>query len=187
LVEFTNKNLIRILKRAVKDNKRDWHTKLKFDLWVDHITPKTVPSQSPYTLVYGAIVVLPVHLQILSLRLVIAEAEDDFQALQHHLDTLTELEEVRKYAFQHLQNKQNIVKCSFDKISIIVNYKVGDDVLLWDKAHEAPSKHRKFDSLWLGPYRIYEVLGKNDFRLKTLDGEPLQFPVNGCHLKFFYS
>jgi ribonuclease HI len=187
LAESTNKNLIRILKRTVKDNKRDWHTKLNFALWADRITPKTATGQSPYALVYGTPAVLPVHLQIPALRLAIAEAEDDFQPLQHRLDTLLELEEVRKDAFQHLQKKQDIVKRSFDKRATMVNYKVGDDVLLWDKAHEAPSKHRKFDSLWLGPYTIYEVLGTNAFRLKTLDGEPLQFPVNGRHLKFFYS
>ena len=138
-------------------------------------------------MVYGAPAVLPVHLQIPPLRLAITEVEDDFQPLQQRLDTLIELEEVRKYAFQHLQKKQDIVKRSFDKRTTMVNYKVGDDVLLWDKANEAPSKHHKFDSLLLGPYTIYEVLGTNAFRLKTLDGEPLQFPVNGHHLKFFYS
>jgi hypothetical protein len=138
-------------------------------------------------MLYGSLVVLLVHLQIPSLRLAIAEAEDDLQPLQHRLDTLIELEEVRKDAFQHLQKKKGIVKRSFDKRSTMVNYKVGYDVLLWDKAHEAPSKHRKFDSLWLGPYTIYKVLGKNAFRLKTLDGEPLQFHVNGHHLKLFYS
>jgi hypothetical protein len=55
----------------------------------------------------------------------------------------------------------------------MVNYKVGDDVLLWEKAHEAPSKHPNFYYLWLVPYTIYEVLGTNDFILKNLDGEPL--------------
>jgi hypothetical protein len=54
LVESTNKKLIQILKRTVKDNKHDWHTKLNFSLWVDRITPKTTTVQSPYTLVYGA-------------------------------------------------------------------------------------------------------------------------------------
>jgi hypothetical protein len=154
LAESTNKNLIHILKRTIKDNKRDWHTKLKFSLW--SITPKTTTCQIPYTLVYGAPVVLPVHLQILALRLDIVEAEDGFQPLQHHFDTLIKLEEVRKYAFQHLQKKKDIIKCSFDRRDTMVNYKVGDDVILWDKAHEAPSKHCKFDSLWLGPYTIYE-------------------------------
>ena len=113
--------MIRILKRTVKDKKHDWHTKLNFSLWVDHITRKTTKSQIPYTLVYGTPIVLPVHLQIPSLRLAIAEAEDDFQPLQHHLDTLIELEEVRKDAFQHLQKKKDIVKCSFDKRTTMVN------------------------------------------------------------------
>jgi hypothetical protein len=127
----------------------------------------------PYTLLYGTPIVLPIHLQILALILFIVEAEGDLHSLQHHLDILIELEEVRKDAFQHLQKKQDIVKCPFDKRVTIVNYKLGDDVLLWDKAHKAPSKHCKFDSLWLGPYTIYEVLGTNAFRLKTLDGESL--------------
>jgi len=120
--------------------------------------------------VYGAPVVLPIHLQIPVLMLYIAEAEDD---LQHRLYILIELEEVRKDAFQHLQKKKDIVKCSFDKRDTMVNYKVGDDVILWDKAHEAPSKHHKFDSLWSVPYTIYKFLGTNAFKLKTLDGEPL--------------
>jgi hypothetical protein len=84
-------------------------------------------------MLYGSLVVLLVHLQIPSLRLAIAEAEDDLQPLQHRLDTLIELEEVRKDAFQHLQKKKGIVKRSFDKRSTMVNYKVGYDVLLWDK------------------------------------------------------
>jgi hypothetical protein len=187
LAESTNKNMIWSLKRTIKDNKRDWHTKLIFSLCFDRITPKKTMGQSPYTLVYGAPVVLPVHLQIPSLRLAIDEVEDDFQPLQHRLHTLVELEEVIKDAFKHLQKKQDIIKRSFDKRATMVNYKVGDNVLLWDKAHEAPSKHHKFDSLWLSPYTIYEVLGTNAFILKTLDGKPLQFCMNGHHLKFFYS
>jgi hypothetical protein len=187
LAKSTNKNLIQILKRTVKDNKHDWHTKLNFSLWVDHITPKIAKGQRPYTLVYGDLVVLLYLLQIPALRLAIIEEDDDFQSLQHRLDTLVELEEVRKDTFQQLQKEQDIVKCAFDKRTTMVNYKVGDNVLLWDKAHETPYKHHKFDSLWLGAYTIYEVLGKNASRLKTLDDEPLQFPVNGRHLNFFYS
>jgi transposase InsO family protein len=37
LVESTNKILIQMLKRMIKDNTHDWHTKLNFALWVDHI------------------------------------------------------------------------------------------------------------------------------------------------------
>jgi hypothetical protein len=179
--------MIQILKRMVKDNKHDWHTKLKFSLWVDRTNPKIKMGQIPYTLVYGSPTILSIHLYIPSLRLAIVEEEDDFHPLQHCLDTLIDLEEVTKDAFQHLQKKQDIVKCCFDERDTMVNYEVGDHVLLWEEEHEAPYKHRKFYSLWLGPYTIYEVVGTNALILKSLSGEPLQFPVNGRHLKFFYS
>jgi hypothetical protein len=121
LAESTNKNMIRILKRVAKYYKCDWHTKLNFALCDDRITRKTTMGQSPYTMVYGTPVVLHVHLQIPALRLAIAEVEDHFQPLQHRLDTLIKLEEVRKDAFQHLQKKQDIVKHSFDKRATMVN------------------------------------------------------------------
>jgi hypothetical protein len=89
--------------------------------------------------------------------------------------------------FQHLKNKYNIVKGSFHKRDTPLNYKLGDDVFLWDKAHETTSKHQKFDPLWFGPYTIYNILGRNAFKLKTLDGELLQFPVNGHHFELFYN
>ena len=89
-----------ILRRMIKDNKWDWHKKVSFTLWVDRLTPKTSTSQIPYTMVYGTIAILRIHLQILALRLAIAKAEADFWPLQHHLDNLVELHEVRKDELQ---------------------------------------------------------------------------------------
>jgi hypothetical protein len=48
-----------------------------------------------------------------------------------------------------------------------------DLVLMWDKKKEKPGKHGKFDSLWLGPYKIEDVVGENYFYLNHLDGEKL--------------
>ena len=41
LVESTNKNLIRILKKIVIENQRSWHSTLPNALWADRVTPKT--------------------------------------------------------------------------------------------------------------------------------------------------
>jgi hypothetical protein len=35
LAEYSNKILIRIIKRLLEDNKKDWHSRLKFALWAD--------------------------------------------------------------------------------------------------------------------------------------------------------
>jgi hypothetical protein len=53
LVESTNKNLIKILKRIVSKNHKNWHTALFYALWEDRVTPKTTIGNSPFFLVYG--------------------------------------------------------------------------------------------------------------------------------------
>jgi len=42
LAESSNKSLVRIIKKLLEDNKRNWDSKLKFALWVDK-----VPTRSP--------------------------------------------------------------------------------------------------------------------------------------------
>jgi transposase InsO family protein len=64
LVESNNKNLIDIIRKVVGENKRSWDDCLKFALWADHITKKHATSKSPFELVYGLDVVLPVNLRL---------------------------------------------------------------------------------------------------------------------------
>jgi hypothetical protein len=40
LAESSNKNLIRIIRRTVGENKRAWDSSLKYELWVDKVTKK---------------------------------------------------------------------------------------------------------------------------------------------------
>jgi hypothetical protein len=53
LVESTNKNLIKIIKRAVSENPKNWHNALYNALWTDRVTPKYSIGNSPFFLVYG--------------------------------------------------------------------------------------------------------------------------------------
>ena len=59
LVESTNKNLIRILKKNVIENQRSWHIALLNALWADRVTHNNSLGVSPYTLVYGREAILP--------------------------------------------------------------------------------------------------------------------------------
>ena len=55
-----------------------------------------------------------------------------------------------------------------------------------DKRREMPGLHGKFDSLWTGPYIIYELAGANSFYLNNMDGEKLVLPMNGRLLNIFF-
>jgi hypothetical protein len=67
------------------------------------------------------------------------------------------------------------------------NFQKGELVLLWNKAKENPSMHTKFEALWIRPYVIEKILGFNSYMLQDMKGKRLMFPVNGKHLKGFFS
>ena len=63
---------------------------------------------------------------------------------------------------------------------------MGDLVLKWDKAHEGKGKHTKFQTMWLGPFQIIEVIGSSTFMLQDLTGKRESLPVNGQILKKYF-
>eukprot|EP00253_Pinus_taeda_P032005 PITA_32005 len=98
LDESTNKNLIRITKRTVDQNHKNWHKSLIYALWVDRITQKASIDTSPFNLVYGKEVVLPTHLEIPSLSLVQYIDEVPTSSLQLRQMEIIKLEEQREQA-----------------------------------------------------------------------------------------
>eukprot|EP00253_Pinus_taeda_P035267 PITA_35267 len=64
LAESSNKSLIRIIKKLLDDNKKNWNSKLKYALWVDRVTIKRSTRNSPFKLVYGTEAVFPIQLTL---------------------------------------------------------------------------------------------------------------------------
>jgi hypothetical protein len=186
LAESSNKNLMTILKKTIGDNKRSWDNKIKFALWADRITKKSSTGKSPFELVYGLDVTLPIHLKLPVYQFVQKYGlDEDFH--QNRIDQIIELDENRRKALDQSIKNQEKIKRTFDKSSRQRDFEAGDTVLLWDKQREKPGSHGKFDSLWAGPYIIQDVAANNSFVLSRLDGEKLPLPVNGKLLKLFFN
>ena len=66
-VEAVNKNVKKIIAKATKTY-RDWHEKLLFALHVYRIGVRTSIGATPYSLVYGTEDILPIEVEIPSLR-----------------------------------------------------------------------------------------------------------------------
>jgi hypothetical protein len=187
VAESTNKNLVRILKKTVTDNQRNWHNQLHNALWADRVTPKEAIGNSPYFLVYGQEAILPNGLYLPSLQLAQDSQEEPSSAMQQRIDTLLMLEEEREKAKSKFLAHQQIVKRWFDKHKAKEKiFEVGDLVLKWDKANEPKGKHSKFQSLWLGPFQVAERIGAGTYRLQNLRGELDALPVNGQALKRYF-
>ena len=75
----------------------------------------------------------------------------------------------------------------FDKREKVDNFQVGDWVLKWDAVRQDKGKHKKFDSLWIGPFVIDQVYKNNTFKMQNLEGEEvLDGLVNGWFLKLYF-
>eukprot|EP00253_Pinus_taeda_P004312 PITA_04312 len=169
LAESTNKILVKIIKRTIEQNHKNWHKSLIFALWANRITQKASIGTSPFNLVYGKEAVLPTYLLLPSLALVQFIEESPSSSIQLRHDQILKLEEEReKVKITHAKH-QRIIKSSFDSTSSSSKQlQVGDLVLKWDKAHEDKGKHTKFQKMWLGPFQINEKIGHSTFILQDL-------------------
>jgi hypothetical protein len=148
VAESTNKNLVRILKKTVADNQRNWHYPLHNALWADRFTPKEDIRNSPYSLVYRQESILPNELYLPCLQPSQDSIGQPSSFIQQRSDTLLMLEEEREKAKSKFISHQHIVKRWFDKNKAKEkNFKVGDLVLKWDKENEPKGKHSKFQNL----------------------------------------
>jgi hypothetical protein len=86
---------------------------------------------------------------------------------------------------ERLQRYQDNMKALFDRKSKDRYFLPGDLVLKWEARREDTGKNGKFDPIWSSPYKISASEGKNVFLLENLDGNILNAPVNGRHLKHF--
>jgi len=85
-----------------------------------------------------------------------------------------------------MARNQEKIKGMFDHKARERNFEDGDLVLVWDKRKEKPGMHKKFNRLWIGPYRIEGKYSTNSFILATPEGEKLPLPVNGYLLKPYF-
>ena len=110
--EAFNKTIIKILKKTVAKNKRDWHERLPEALWAYRTTHRTAPGATPYSLVYGTEAVLPLEVQVPSLRVAVhCGLTDDEQAKLR----FAELDEKRLQAKQRIELYQARVAAAYNK------------------------------------------------------------------------
>ena len=113
-VEAANKNVKKIIAKATKTYK-DWHEKLPFALHAYWMGVRTSTRATPYSLVYGMEVVLPIKVEIPSLR-VLKEVElEKAEWVQTRYEQLNLIEEKRMKVICHGQLYQKRMASAHDK------------------------------------------------------------------------
>jgi hypothetical protein len=169
---------------VLTENKKAWHVHLKYALWENRIGTKKSIGMSPFQMVYGTDVVLPINLALPVMKLW-QDSKEEPNDVTRRINQLIEVQQNRAEVDEKLQKYQDNMKALFDKKAKDREFLPGDLVLKWDARKEDAGKHGKFDHIWCGPFKIVASEGKNSFLLENLDGKILNAPINGRYLKHF--
>ena len=120
--ERVNQTLVTILRKTILDSKRDWDEKLPAALWAYRTTYKVTTQATPFSLVYGVEVVLPIKFEVPSFRVAVDNKLTDKESLVRRLERLEGLDEERRQSAQHIEVIQRRRKMAFDKHHKIRTY-----------------------------------------------------------------
>ncbi|XP_060170887.1 uncharacterized protein LOC132601846 [Lycium barbarum] len=186
LAEAFNKTLYNLLKKVVSKSKRDWHERMEEALLAYRTTYRTPTQATPYSLVYGVEIVLPLECQIPSFRLAIQEGLTDEENARMRLEELEALDEKRLEAQQSLEFYQAYLSRSFNKRVHPRCFQVGDQVLVVRRPIITSRRSgNKFSAKWDGPYVMQEVCSSGAYKLVDLEGLRIG-PINGKFMKRYY-
>nr|GFB41140.1 reverse transcriptase domain-containing protein [Tanacetum cinerariifolium] len=181
-IEVSNRDVKRILERAVGKNRASWSDKLDDALWAFRIAYKTPIGCTPYKLVYKKACHLPVELEHKAYWALKHENFDPKTVGDHRKVPINELNELRDQAYKNsLIYKDKSKRLHDSKIKNRV-FNIGDRVLLFNSRLKI--FYGKLKSRWSGLFTISHVFSYGTIELTQPDGP--NFKVNGHRLKHYF-
>uniref|UniRef100_A0A2N9HIE5 Uncharacterized protein n=1 Tax=Fagus sylvatica TaxID=28930 RepID=A0A2N9HIE5_FAGSY len=175
-VEAANKNVKKILSKMTETYK-DWHEHLPYALCAYRTSVRTSVGATPYSLVYGMEAVLPVEVEIPSLRILSQTQLEEAEWAQARYEQLNFVDEKRLAALCHGQLYQRRIERAYNKKARPRTFQPGDLVL--KKRNMALSDPRgKFAPSYEGPYVVKKAFSGGAIILADMDGEEFRSPVN---------
>uniref|UniRef100_A0A2N9GD13 RNA-directed DNA polymerase n=1 Tax=Fagus sylvatica TaxID=28930 RepID=A0A2N9GD13_FAGSY len=138
---------------------------------------RTSVGATPYSLVYGMEAVLPVEVEIPSLRILSQTQLEEAEWAQARYEQLNFIDEKRLAALCHGQLYQRRIERAYNKKARPRTFQPGDLVL--KKRNMALSDPRgKFAPSYEGPYVVKKAFSGGAIILADMDGEEFRSPIN---------
>uniref|UniRef100_A0A2N9EXH5 Uncharacterized protein n=1 Tax=Fagus sylvatica TaxID=28930 RepID=A0A2N9EXH5_FAGSY len=153
------------------------HTHLPYALCAYRTSVRTSVGATPYSLVYGMEAVLPVEVEIPSLRILSQTQLEEAEWAQARYEQLNFIDEKRLAALCHGQLYQRRIERAYNKKARPRTFQPGDLVL--KKRNMALSDPRgKFAPSYEGPYVVKKAFSGGAIILADMDGEEFRSPIN---------
>ncbi|MCO5563739.1 hypothetical protein L7F22_017386 [Adiantum nelumboides] len=154
-------------------------------LGISRISFKTNLGYTPYHLVFGNEAILPIKVQLASLRVLKSGRDRKSEQLRSRILELERLEHVCRAAIEHYAAQAMHRKQKFDENLKDKRLKRGMLVLRYDNRFDT-RKDKKFMVRWEGPFLIYTKYTNGSYKLQEISGKLHKTWVNGWRLKHFF-
>nr|GEV10538.1 reverse transcriptase domain-containing protein [Tanacetum cinerariifolium] len=170
------------IKARLREKNKNWVEEVSRVLWAHRTMIKSSNGETPFSLTYGAEVVIPAEIDMPTLRTAEVDMAKNNEALGISLDLLEEKRE--KDAIQEARNKAKMEGYYNARVRS-TSFRPGDFVYRNNEASHAEDGG-KLEHKWEGPYEVTEALGKGAYRLRDRNGHTLPRTWNICNLKKCY-
>eukprot|EP00258_Populus_trichocarpa_P025576 XP_024441595.1 uncharacterized protein LOC112324178 [Populus trichocarpa] len=180
-VEAANKNLKKIIQNMVVTYK-DWHEMLSYAFHAYRTTVRTSTNATPYSLVYGMEAIMPLEVEIPSMRILKDAELDESEWARLRFEQLNLIDERRLAAICHHQLYQSRIAKAYNKKVKPRVFKEGDLVL--KKISLALGEDQsKWAPNYEGPYVVKKAFSGGALILTNMDGKDLLRLVNSDIVK----
>ncbi|XP_059670946.1 uncharacterized protein LOC132316492 [Cornus florida] len=142
--EASNKVVIEIIEKMIKDKPRRWHETLSKALWAYRNSKRTSIRTTPYRLTFGHDAVLPMELNVKLARVALQHNLRPADYNEAMLSELEDLDEVQKFALDFLMVHKTKVMKAYNKKVKFKSFVEGD--MVWQTI--------------LPPWKVDRVYGK---------------------------
>ena len=161
---------------------KDWAEKIPFALWGYKSSICASTGATSYCLVYRCEVVLPIEVEIQSLRVLMETKVLEEDWMRERYGKLALIDEKRGRAWYHAQGYQKRIARAFNKKVKPRNLKEGDLVLKVLK-DETFDQRGKMKPRWSRAFIIMKIMSKCATRIIDLDGEEMLRSINMDRLR----
>jgi len=146
-------------------------------------TARTPIGETPFRLTYGTEAVIPVEVEIISMRREFFQEGINDDQLKVNLDYL---DETREEASKKMTKYQQKMIEYYNKRVKLRRLNIGDLVLRRITRATKDSAQGKLGPTWEGPYKIIHYSRQGSYHLELIDGKRLPHPWNIEHLKRYH-
>ena len=161
--ESTNKTVVNMLKKRLECPHGKWEEELHGVLWAYRTTPTTATGETPYSLVYGYVAIIPTEMHVRTTASGSTSQEEKNELMALSLDLLDERREAAR--LRNLSYHQDVAR-TYNKKVRTRTFQQGDWVLRQEEKTTG-----KLTPGWEAPYKVIKVRRAGAYRLQDSKGK----------------